>query len=333
MTELIAQGRRGEITLSTIKGVKIATKRARNKHTKWAIIKEQEILRYLNEQKISFVPQLKEIGDWQFSYDWIEGIHFRDAYKQSQWVHKTALVRWLIQRAYELDEIGVIHGELGKPHTNVLVNKSHDQPIYIIDFERGSLRDFSWKNLIALAQRLRTEGYLTMQETKTLWSSKLPLVEIYNQLMGKVTGKEIGKDRPWMYILLGGVALLALDLITKYFFYNLKRGEESRLLTPVLNTGIGRSIAVPLPIVGILTLLVITALGYAWYRKYIATLPALFFMVWALGNGIDRLIYNGVRDFIDLHMWPIFNSADIYLTIAILLLLYSAFSSSHGSTR
>jgi len=46
----------------------------------------------------------------------------------------------------------------------------------------------------------------------------------------------------------------------------------------------------------------------------------------SLGNLFDRLIYSSVPDFIDLHYndfnWFIFNVADIFITLGILLLIY-----------
>ncbi len=150
--------------------------------------------------------------------------------------------------------------------------------------------------------------------------------------MSKINDSKIVPTVPFWKVLLGIIVLVSIDMFMKYLFYNLRRGEESRLLTPVLNTGIGRSIAVPLSIVGILTVIIVGVILYLRHRKHVATLPTLFFVAGALGNGLDRLIYNGVRDFIDLHYWPVFNGADIYLTIAILVLLYTAFSSPHGST-
>ena len=47
----------------------------------------------------------------------------------------------------------------------------------------------------------------------------------------------------------------------------------------------------------------------------------------ALGNFYDRLVYNAVPDFIDIHYnnfhWFIFNAADIFITLGILLLVFN----------
>ncbi len=47
----------------------------------------------------------------------------------------------------------------------------------------------------------------------------------------------------------------------------------------------------------------------------------------SLGNIFDRLIYFAVPDFIDFHVknfhWFIFNVADIFITVGVILLIYN----------
>ena len=56
-----------------------------------------------------------------------------------------------------------------------------------------------------------------------------------------------------------------------------------------------------------------------------------FLMVFSgsLGNIFDRLYYSSVPDFIDIHInnfhWFIFNVADIFITIGVLLLIFTEF--------
>jgi signal peptidase II len=49
----------------------------------------------------------------------------------------------------------------------------------------------------------------------------------------------------------------------------------------------------------------------------------------SLGNIFDRLFYSSVPDFIDLHFynfnWFIFNVADIFITLGVILLIYLEF--------
>ena len=56
----------------------------------------------------------------------------------------------------------------------------------------------------------------------------------------------------------------------------------------------------------------------------------------AIGNLYDRILYGYVIDFIEIHYdsfyWPIFNIADIAISIGIILLLYSMFSNDNKIT-
>lgn len=42
----------------------------------------------------------------------------------------------------------------------------------------------------------------------------------------------------------------------------------------------------------------------------------------AISNIIDRLYYGCITDFIDLRVWPVFNLADIYITIGAIMIIY-----------
>lgn len=326
MSQLIAQGRRGTITLTTDDTYRTATKTARTPAAKGAITKEQEILRYLQAQKIDFVPQLQESGDDWFSYPRIEWVHFQDAYKHASPNLKKKLIDYLLERAYQLDKIGVVHGELNTPTTNVLVDLTQAQPIFLIDFERGMLRDFSGKNMRSLAQWMRSEGYITMSVCKQL--GDLSIEEIFSVLHRAISSSSSLSNYLTTFLMVAGAVLL--DLVSKYLFYNLQRGVQLTFITPVLNPGVGRSLPVPLAIVGVITVVVIGCVIVARQRGWLQTMPVVFLLAGALGNGYDRIVYEGVRDFIDLHYRPIFNGADIYLTIAILLLLYQTFRRRHA---
>jgi len=41
-----------------------------------------------------------------------------------------------------------------------------------------------------------------------------------------------------------------------------------------------------------------------------------------IGNLWDRILKGGVIDFIDVRFWPIFNLADIFMTVGVVLILY-----------
>ena len=48
----------------------------------------------------------------------------------------------------------------------------------------------------------------------------------------------------------------------------------------------------------------------------------------AFGNGLDRLVHGHVVDFIHLNHWPVFNVADIYITVGAVLLVLAARSAN-----
>lgn len=113
--------------------------------------------------------------------------------------------------------------------------------------------------------------------------------------------------------------LVGLDFVSKYFFYNLRIGEQLNIITPALNTGISRSLPLPYIIIILVSLIGIGAIIRIYATKKIWWLITGMLLAGTLGNLIDRLFYGGVRDFIDIQLFnfPIFNIADILLTIGV----------------
>jgi signal peptidase II len=90
------------------------------------------------------------------------------------------------------------------------------------------------------------------------------------------------------------------------------------------------------PVIGVVALVVVAALLVSLRRQ---TTPASMIAVGlviggAAGNVVDRLfrspgwLRGAVIDFIDLQWWPIFNVADMAITIGGLLLVYGSFVAS-----
>lgn len=59
-------------------------------------------------------------------------------------------------------------------------------------------------------------------------------------------------------------------------------------------------------------------------RPWLGKVALLLVAAGALGNGLDRLMRGYVVDFIHLHHWPVFNVADIYITIGAVLMVLAA---------
>ena len=60
-------------------------------------------------------------------------------------------------------------------------------------------------------------------------------------------------------------------------------------------------------------------------RPFVYRLALALVAAGALGNLIDRILFGYVIDFLDFHIWPVFNIADSSVTIGALLLGYSIF--------
>lgn len=190
MSICVAHGWRGEIWIEIEDGVKIATKKALDASKIWSIHREIQILRFLQHKWCDFVPQLRDIYHDKFTYMRIEGKHFEDVYMQSKKQNEKTceLLLNLLERAYQLDVLWVIHGEFLRPFKNMIVSGdlSDTYTIYIIDFERGTLRDDSGKNMRHLAQWLHSEWRIDLDVIK--WLGQIDREEIYDVLVRVMRG-------------------------------------------------------------------------------------------------------------------------------------------------
>lgn len=123
------------------------------------------------------------------------------------------------------------------------------------------------------------------------------------------------KLRIWTIIFIG------LDLLSKYVFYNFKYLNETTLIRPVLNKGISRSLPVPYLIIIGITIIGIVAFFWLFIKKKINRIIASLLIAGTIGNLVDRIIYGGVRDFINVNIFnfPIFNLADTMLCIGVFI--------------
>lgn len=118
--------------------------------------------------------------------------------------------------------------------------------------------------------------------------------------------------------------LLFIDQISKYCFYDLKFMNWNYFFTTTLNKWISWWISIfHLDTLLIIIPIIFGMIIYLYQKKQIWFYSFLFIFAWGLGNYIDRFIFWWVRDFIDFHFFPIFNIADIFVTIWALLLILS----------
>lgn len=148
-------------------------------------------------------------------------------------------------------------------------------------------------------------------------------------------GDPIRRSVTFFLFVFGGVAA---DQLTKYVIFDERGvGNQGReiipgifSLTSRMNTGTafglfqGRNdVFVVLTIVAIAAI-TIYFLKSAALQNPMAAASAALIIAGALGNLIDRILFQYVRDFIDFHIWPIFNVADALICVGAFGLVYTS---------
>ena len=124
------------------------------------------------------------------------------------------------------------------------------------------------------------------------------------------------------------IILLILDIITKNYF----RGKNIQL-TRYLNFNYTENTGAIFGILKnnniifiILTIIIIGIIVYTIKKEKKYELELGIILAGAIGNLIDRIIYGHVIDFIHIKYWYVFNLADAYITIGIILIIYKIIS-------
>ena len=113
--------------------------------------------------------------------------------------------------------------------------------------------------------------------------------------------------------------VILLDQATKFLFTN----KHFLFINYTTNTGAAFSL-----LEGQNTLLIFISILVAIFIFLLARkeknikIPLAFIFGGTLGNLIDRIFLGYVRDFIDFKVWPIFNIADSFNVIGVLIIFY-----------
>lgn len=137
-----------------------------------------------------------------------------------------------------------------------------------------------------------------------------------------------------MNTILTAIAVTILDQVVKWFVQgHMELGESIPMiphifhLTYIMNPGAAFGI-LEYQHTFFLGIVVILFAAYLIMRRRIPKKPVYFpigigmVLGGALGNAIDRVRYQGVVDFFDFRVWPIFNVADIAICVGMALILW-----------
>jgi signal peptidase II len=126
------------------------------------------------------------------------------------------------------------------------------------------------------------------------------------------------------------IDLIVLDQLSKYAIR--EWFDVPMVLIPdwlqivfVENKGIAFSLPVPGGVSSIIAVLVSLWLGWQlWAHQYALTLRLSYTLIiaGALGNLIDRLWLGAVTDFISVGTFPVFNFADSFISVGVVLLIW-----------
>ena len=126
-----------------------------------------------------------------------------------------------------------------------------------------------------------------------------------------------------LLIFLWILSLLAVDLMSKYYLFDLRMLSDYPFIHPIINIGVSFSREISYFLVIPLSIVAICSFLYLYTKNAISDWTTILFVAWAMGNLYDRILYDGVRDFLVVFDWFICNIADIYLSLAIILFLFS----------
>jgi signal peptidase II len=142
----------------------------------------------------------------------------------------------------------------------------------------------------------------------------------------------VTRSRATVAAALVAAGTLALDQLTKAIVRSqIGRAERVHVLPGVdlvntRNSGVAFSLFTGggwvLAVIALIALAGLIAFFLTHLERRLIWLPTGMLIGGAAGNLVDRAAEGSVTDFIDLPLWPVFNVADMGVTIGMLILLY-----------
>lgn len=88
---------------------------------------------------------------------------------------------------------------------------------------------------------------------------------------------------------IGVGALIGIDMLSKYFLYNIHILDNTPRILPVLNKGISRSLPVPYLVIVIISILGVGAFIRLFSKKKVGVIVSALLIAGTMGNLIDRI--------------------------------------------
>lgn len=131
--------------------------------------------------------------------------------------------------------------------------------------------------------------------------------------------------------------LFVIDRLIKHFLIKtLYQGffiSPNISIDPFINKGIAFSIYLPYYFIVIITVAILVYLIF-WLSKLLTNNEIarpfwlMLLLVGGISNFLDRLVYDGVVDYLSIWIFPVFNLADFYISLSVITLLFLSFKKS-----
>jgi signal peptidase II len=136
------------------------------------------------------------------------------------------------------------------------------------------------------------------------------------------------------FIVIASILAFVLESIIKYSIVNKIPAQGFYLFNPILqiiytpNYNIAFSLPLPYVIVIVIVIVALLFLSFLWVQNLKSGNLKLLFAIslvitGALSNLVDRFALGYVVDYVNIHIWPIFNLADCLIVAGVVIYILS----------